>query len=286
MLIRTILFSLLSTTSAIAQSQPFAAFDTASEPVLNDPHDLTFGPDGMLYIADKFGNRVVVMDPDTLEVVRIIAEGSLPVVHDVMFDANGHMVVAVTGLNTMAVLDISEPTPAVVASYPASRTEGGMIHSNGTAYVMASGTGRLIAFQGDRVVALASNLPGAHDVMEDGSGNIWVANTGGASVMQFDPELNLLLTLSGPEFGFVGPRYLDIDELGRLVVADQDAHRILLIDPTRPVGERLVGVLGDGSPGEGPNKFDDPEGVAVQGHRYFISDSDNNRIVRYVVLTN
>ena len=36
----------------------------------------------------------------------------------------------------------------------------------------------------------------------------------------------------------------------------------------------------------GPNKFDDPEGVAVDGPHYYISDSDNNRIVRYKVILN
>ena len=285
MILRLCLLLFLPVT-VIAQSVPFASFDIASEPVLNDPHDLAFGPDGMLYIADKFGNRVVVMDPETLEITRVIAEGALPGVHDVMFDANGYMVVAITGLGQMAVLNISEPSPAVMASYAGSRTEGGMIHSNGRAYVMASGTGELIAYDGDDVVAVAGGMPGAHDVMEDGSGNVWVANTGGRSVVKFDADLNRLEVLSSAEFEFVGPRYLDIDELGRIVVADQDAHRIFLIDPSAPEGARLIGILGDGSPGIGPNKFDDPEGIAVQGHRYFISDSDNDRIVRYVVLTN
>ncbi len=283
---RILFLCLIFPITTLAQSQPFASFDIASEPVLNDPHDLAFGPDGMLYIADKFGNRIVVMDPETLEITRVIAEGMLPNVHDIMFDQEGRAAVAVTGWNRMVLLDISEPAVVPLMNYFGIRTEGGMIHTNGRAYVMASGTGQLIAYDGFDIVALAEGLPGAHDVMEDGAGNIWVANTGGRSLVQFDADLNRLQVLSGPEFGFVGPRYLDIDELGRIVVADQDAHRILLIDPSAPEGSRLVGVLGDGSPGIGPNKFDDPEGVAVQGHRYFFSDSDNDRIVRYVVLTN
>ena len=36
----------------------------------------------------------------------------------------------------------------------------------------------------------------------------------------------------------------------------------------------------------GPDKFDDPEGVLVDGGRYYFSDSDNNRIVRYIVVLN
>ncbi|MFT6223688.1 MAG: hypothetical protein ACJA1F_001533, partial [Paracoccaceae bacterium] len=32
--------------------------------------------------------------------------------------------------------------------------------------------------------------------------------------------------------------------------------------------------------------LDDPEGVAVRGNAYYFADSDNNRIVKYVVLVN
>ena len=48
----------------------------------------------------------------------------------------------------------------------------------------------------------------------------------------------------------------------------------------------LVGIIGNGLPGEGPNRFDDPEGVAIFGSTYFFADSDNNRIVRYSIVLN
>ena len=105
-------------------------------------------------------------------------------------------------------------------------------------------------------------------------------------LVKYSATLDRLQVLDHSKYGFIGPRYLDIDDFGRLVVADQDAHRILLIDPNGPEGGTLIGVLGDGVPGIGANKFDDPEGVAVRGNRYFFSDSDNNRIVRYSVVLN
>ena len=66
-----------------AQAQapnPFASFDKASEPVLNDPHDLAMGPDGHLYIADKFGNQIVVMDAG-----KVVEEGT----HDNLLARDG-----------------------------------------------------------------------------------------------------------------------------------------------------------------------------------------------------
>ena len=268
---------------AVAQA-PFAPFDSASDAVLNDPHDLALGPDGRLYIADKFANRVAIMDPDTLELVGSFGDGQLYGAHDVSFGPDGLAYVAVTGGDAVAVYDVTGPAPALVnliRGFP--RTEGALAHSNGRLYVMASGTGTLMAVEGTELVAAAGGMPGAHDVAEAPDGSIWVADNFNRRLRRFSPELELLQTLEGPAYGFLGPRYLDIDDFGRLVVADQDAHRVLLIEP---LSGEVLGVIGDGTPGMGPGLFDDPEGVAVVGNAYFFADSDNNRIVKYVVVLN
>ena len=292
---RTLFLLLLSflavsvTLSASAQenSVPFAAFDKASEAVLNDPHDLEIGPDGRLYVADKFGSRIAVLDAETLELLYVIEDGKLPGVHDISFGADGRVAVSVTGLGAVFVYDkfgSSGVNRSQILYAP--RTEGVLIHSNGRIYAMGSGNGTLIAYEGEEAVAVASGHLGAHDVGEAADGSIWVADAGNARLVKYSPDLELLQVLDDPKFGFIGPRYLDVDEFGRLVVADQDAHRILMIDPDGPDGGTLIGVLGTGVPGKGPNLFDDPEGVEVHESRYYFSDSDNNRIVRYVLVTN
>lgn len=263
---------------------PFASFDSASAPVLNDPHDLELGPDGHLYIADKFGNRIVVMDRHSLEVVDVIDEGQLPGVHDIDFGPDGRAYAAITGGGAIAVYKWADgklDLETFIGPFP--RTEGVLAHSNGQVYVMASGSGELVALRGTEVTALAAGLWSAHDVVEAPDGSIWVADTGRSRLVRYSQSLDVLQILDDPEFGFVGPRYLDVDDFGRLVVADQDRHRILLIDP---VAGRLMGVLGSGEPGIGPNLFDDPEGVLAVGNTYYFSDSDNNRIVKYVVILN
>jgi DNA-binding beta-propeller fold protein YncE len=273
---------------AIAQAPgPFASFDGASEPVLADPHDLAIGPDGRLYVADKFGARIAVFDPDTLELIEMLGEGYLPGVHDISFGADGSVAVAVTGANAVAVyesLSVLKDPPDIGVQAPG--TEGALLHSNGDLYAMAGGVGALVRFRGLTFIAGVEGHPGAHDVAEGRDGSIWVADNFARRLVRYSPDLELLQVLDHPKFGFVGPRYLDVTEAGHLVVADQDAHRILLIDPEAPDGGALLGVLGDGMPGLGPNRFDDPEGVAVDANRYFISDSDNNRIVRYSVFLN
>lgn len=266
------------------EAQAFAQFDLASAPVLNDPHDLVIGPDGLLYVADKFAGNIAVFNPETLEIIEEIGEGSLFGVHDVSFAANGDLYAAVTGLNAVYSFRKLDGvwTPDKVIS-GASRTEGVLAHPGGQIYVMASGSGELVAFEDGKAVNGIRGLVGAHDVALAPDGTLWIADTLRGQLVNVTADLEFIAALNGPKYGMLGPRYLDIDEFGRLIVADQDSHRILLIDPK---SGGLLGVLGDGTPGIGPNKFDDPEGVAVDGTRYFFADSDNNRIVRYVVLIN
>jgi hypothetical protein len=283
------LLLLIAATPAPAQDQPgpFASFDLAGPAVLNDPHDLTIGPDGRLYVADKFAARIAVLDPETLELVDEIALGRLPGVHDISFDADGRAVIAVTGTGAVLLFDdLTGKDPQPVQAFAAPRVEGALLHSNGLIYAMASGIGALIAYDSERVVAVAEGHYGAHDVAEDPQGNIWVADNFARRLVKYSPELARLQVIDHLKFGFVGPRYLDFDAFGRLAVADQEDHRILLINPDGPDGGTLLGVLGTGLPGAGPGLLDDPEGIASDGARYFISDSDNNRVVRYTVVVN
>jgi streptogramin lyase len=266
---------------------PFATFELAGPPVLNDPHDLSVGPDGRLYVADKFGARVAVLDPKTLELVATVGAGTLPQVRDVSFGASGRVALAVTGVGAVLVLEaLDEPSLDSARVLAAPRSEGALLHSNGRVYAMASVSGQLLAYEGDRLVAAADGHFGAHDVAEAPDGSVWVADNAARRLVRYSPGLDQLQVVDHPKFGLIGARYLDVDQHGRLVVADQDAHRVLLIDPEGPDGGTLLGVLGTGRPGAEPGQFDDPEGVAVDGNRFFISDSDNNRVVRYVVVMN
>ena len=275
--------------SAWAQEPgPFAAFDAASAPVLNDPHDLTVGPDGRVYVADKFGARIAVLDAETLELVEVIGEGMFPQIRDISFRPDGAAVLAVTGLGqALVIAALDAPELTVTARVPAPRTEGALAHSSGAILAVSSATGQIVLREPDGTLS-RSDTPfwGAHDIAEAPDGSIWVADNRQRRLVRLSMGFVVMQVLDHPKFGFGGPRYLDVDDAGRLVVADQDAHRVLLIDPDGPDGGTLIGVLGDGLPGEGPGKFDDPEGVAVHGSRYYVSDSDNNRVVRYSVVTN
>lgn len=266
-----------------ASAFPFATFDAASEAVLSDPHDVVVGPDDRLYVADKFANRIAILDRDTLEVIGSFGDGELSGPHDIDFDAAGRAIIADTENYRVAIYDFSSGAPQFSGSIVGlGRTEGAIAHPNGRIYATSSGFGSITAFENGVSVATARGLSAAHDIAIDSNGDLWVADAGNRRVVKYSPDLEVLGVLDDPKYGWVGPRYLDVDPLGRIVVADQYAHRIVMIDKDGA----LVGVLGNGIPGMGANRFDDPEGVEISGSMYFFADSDNNRIVRYQVVMN
>jgi len=267
--------------------RPFAAFDMAGPSNLHDPFDLAFGPDGRLYVADKRGDRIAVLDPETLDLVESVAVGQVPDVHDISFGRNGAAAVAATGLGAVLIFDRLDGDNAQAFDFlPASGAEGVLVHSSGRIYATTGATGRLVVFQNGEEIGSVGGLFGTHDVAEAPDGSVWVACTRNRRLVRYSPDLTELQVIDQPKFGFRAPRYLDVDPQGRLVVADSDAQRVLLIDPEGPEGGTLLGVLGDGSAGAGANKFFNPEGVAVRGNDYYISDSGNNRVVRYTIVTN
>jgi DNA-binding beta-propeller fold protein YncE len=263
---------------------PFAAFDGASAPFLSDPHDLTIGPDGRLYVADKLAGRVAILDPETLALVDEFGGGGLPGVRDVSFTPDGLAAVAVSGLGQVLVFDIAQNPPALVRTLEAPGTEGALAHSNGRIYAMIGAACAIGAYDGDTLVTGIRVPCGGHDLAEGPGGDIWVPDLRGGRVLRFSPDLEYLGWVGGPEAGLIGPRYLTIDPAGRLAVVDQDGHRIVLIDPEAGPNGKVVGVIGTGAPGMGAGLFDDPEGAASQGARYWFSDSDNNRVVRYAIV--
>jgi DNA-binding beta-propeller fold protein YncE len=262
---------------------PFAAFDLASPAELNDPHDLEVGPDGRLYVANKFGDNIVVIDPDTMEILHTIGDGLLAGVHDISFGPDGKGYAAVTGLGAVAVIDIKDEgkIERYIQGFP--RTEGVLAHSNGALYVMASGTGQLMKVENDQLVASAGGMNGAHDVQGAGDGTIWVGDNNNLRLVQFSQDLKFLREVKGPQYRFQGPRYLDIDDFGRLIVADQESNRVLMIEPNTG---QILGQIGDGTYGPGPNMLAQPEGVEIWGGSFYFADSDNNRIVKYTAVTN
>ena len=99
----------------------------------------------------------------------------------------------------------------------------------------------------------------------------------GSRMLLLTPGLQIIKELSGPKYGFNGPRYQDVMLDGTLIVDDKYTHSVKII----VVDGALLQVIGKGQAAKGPGKFLTLEGVELKGDILWIADSGNDRIVKY-----
>ncbi len=255
-------------------------FVGASTVDLENPHDLKLTPDGRyLFVADVGNNRVAILDPDSLALVGAFGADHQSGTHDVDFDATGRVYVADTHNNrvTIYTLDGLDARRVGELSERIRGPEGVLAHPNGRIYVAGAWSGNVVAYADGKIVAELRGLSSPHDVELAADGNIWLADSGNDRLLLLSPELEIRRELGRRDYAFKGVRYLDLTADGTIVAADKNNHQVKFIDSAY----RLVKVLGDGKPGRGPGRFTTPEGVEIRESTLWLSDSGNDRVVRY-----
>ncbi len=158
-----------------------------------------------------------------------------------------------------------------------------------------AGTGES-GFSGDGGPATEAQVASPNGLAADGSGNLYVADSGNHRIRRIDPE-GVITTIAGTgERGFGGdagpataaqfnsPRQLTLDGSGNLYVADYTNRRIRRIDSegiiTTIAGTGERGFSGDGGPAT-EAQFSSADGLAVDGSgNLYAADGGNNRIRR------
>ena len=252
----------------------------ASTVALDNPHDLKLSPDGKyLYVSDVGNNRIAVLDSNTLRFISAFGSDHQSGTHDIDFDAVGRAYVADTHNNRVTVYEMGGTKITLVGEIKERirGPEGVLAHSNGRIYVAGAWSGNVVAYEDGRVVAELKGLSSPHDLERAPNGDIWLADAGNDRMLLLSPDLKIKRELKGAPYDFDGVRYQDILPDGTLITADKNNHQVKIIGPDG----RLLLVLGSGRPGRGPGKFTTPEGVEVKGDTLWISDSGNDRIVKY-----
>ena len=252
----------------------------ASADDLGEPHDIVLSPDGRhLFVADNGNNRVVVLEAATLKTAGIFGAGELAGPHDVVFDGHGRLLVADTHHHRIAIYRLDGIEGRLVGSLEGRirAPEGVAIHADGRVFATGAASGNLVVYDGANIIGEIGGFSSPHDVEFDAAGNAWIADAANDRVVRLNAALEIDLILEGSPYAFSGPRYLDFDSAGRIYVADKYNHQIKIISPD---GE-LMHVLGSGKPGKGEGVFRNPEGVEIRGQDLWISDTYNDRIVRY-----
>jgi len=260
---RTLVASLMlvaSLFSGVAYAALELTLEMTSEVALSNPHDLALSPDGKyLFVSDVGNNRIAILDPDTLALVGEFGSDHQAGTHDVDFDDKGNVYVADTHNNRVTIyrLDGLEATLTGELSDAIRGPEGVVVHPNGNIYVAGAWSNNLVAYRNGKVVAQL---------------------TGNNRMLRLSPELKTRQELSGEPFNFNGVRYQAVREDGSLIAADKNNHQVKAIS----ADGKLIAVFGSGDPGQWPAGFKTPEGVETRGKRLWISDSGNNRVLRFL----
>jgi len=279
-MLRLLLFTGLLAVVPVAAAELSLTYLAASSVVLENPHDLKLSADGRyLYVADVGNNRVAILDPQTLELRGEFGADHQSGTHDIDFDHLGRAYVADTHNNRVLIYEVDGLKAQPVGQLDARirGPEGVLVHSNGRVYVAGAWSGNVVAYENGKVVAELDGLSSPHDLEIGRDGDIWLADAGNDRLLLVSPDLDIKLELGHSDYAFDGVRYLDLTPQGTIVAADKNNHVIKFIDAEG----RLLLVLGDGSAGRGPNRFSTPEGVELSGSTLWLSDSGNDRIVKY-----
>ncbi len=254
----------------------------AVQAMLALPRGLAVDAAGNVYVADTGNHRIRKITPDG--VISTIAgtnsagagadgiSGVLSALNSpssVAVDAAGNIYIADTGNNRVRRLN----------------AQGAIMTIAGAG---ASG------FSGDGGDAVSALLNGPQGVAVDGSGNVYIADTGNHRIRKVSPQ-GIITTIAGadPAAGDNGPAVsarlfepggLALDPAGNLYISDTLNNRIRRISGSGVIstvaGAGAAGYSGDGGPAL-QARLNNPQGLALDpAGNLYIADTGNNVIRR------
>jgi sugar lactone lactonase YvrE len=253
---------------------------------LNGPHNLALAPNGVIYIADTWNNRVQKFDLRTGAMTTVAGTGEKG------FSGDG-------GLATKAKFDGIHCVSLVADKLYITDLSNRRIRM----LDIKSGTVQSVAGNGQKSVpsdgasATAAPLVDPRAAIADSAGNIYVLERSGNALRHVDPK-GIIRTVAGTgqkgssgDGGdaklatFNGPKHLCFDLEGNVLIADTENHVIrkyIVKDGTivRVAGSGKKGTAGlNGPPTEA--ELSQPHGVYVHPDgTLYIADSSNDRILK------
>ena len=257
----------------------------SSEAFLSGPGGICLGPDGQIYIADVWDQRIRAIDPVTGTIRTVAGNGArahggdngpateayLGSPHDLSVDSRGRVVITDTRHGYLRRVD-----------------EDGLIRA-----VAGTGSQRDL---GDGGPALGAGLAHVQAVAHGPNDDIYVGDAIGR-IRRIDSRTGIITTVAGIGIqGYAGdggpagsarigaPAAIRFDKAGSLYFSDSAYHVVRKVDSegtiTTVVGSGEAGYSPDGTPA-GEARLNQPWGLAVAGDgTIYVSDSRNNRVRR------
>ena len=261
--------------------------EIATAGFLNGPGGLSVGPDGRIFIADVWNQRIRSIDPGTGEIQTVAGSGARayggdggPAVgahlgnpHDVSVDRAGRVVIADTRHGHVRRID-----------------DKGVIHNIAGA-----------AFQwdkGDGGPALSACLMHVLSVTHGPNDDVYIGDAGCGRIRKIDAKTGIITTVAGTGLqGYWGdggkairarigsPTAMKVDSSGHLYFADDRHHVIRRVDGDTGIITTVAGTGDEGCSPDGSRAshaaIATPRGLTLDGlGRLYFSDTGNNRVRR------
>lgn len=254
----------------------------------NGPHSLIIHPDGDVYLADTWNNRVRKVDPKTGIIATVVGTGE----KGFSGDGGPGTQAKFGGIYSVAF------GPGAEELYMADLDNRRVRKFN-----LKSGVVTTVAGNGERGVpadgadARTSPLVDPRAAAVDAQGNVYILERSGNALRVVDRGGKIRTVVGTGEKGFSGdggpalqaklngPKHLCVDREGSVVIADTENH---VIRRYLPREGRIVRVAGSGTRGTagaaGPPdqlQLNQPHGVTIgPAGELIIVDSSNNRVLK------
>lgn len=263
----------------------------ADQATFNGMHNHAVAPDGTVYLADTFNNRIRVYDPSSKTVKPFAGTGEKGYsgdggpAKDAKFSQTICIALTPDG-KTLYVADISNKRVRAIDT------------ASGTVTTVA-GTGKA-GVPKDGQPAVEQPLVDPRAVAVDGKGNLYILERGGHTLRVVGPD-GAIRTVAGTgksgkggdggpalKAALNGPKYVSVDPDGSVLITDTENHQIRRYIPGK---ETIELVAGTGKKGPGgvdgpPEKVElaRPHGAITDPKTgiIWIADSDNNRVLKIV----
>lgn len=264
-----------------AAAQEFTAeFVRASTIALDNPRDLHLSSDQrLLFVSDGDNDRIVILNPDTLELIGQFGADRLDGPYGLDVDATGRLYVADSHHNRIVVYAIAQDQARFVGTVSGglANPRGVSAHSNGAIYVAGSWSGNVVAYRDGVAVKEVRGLGTPFDLATAPNGDIWLSNSSKNSITLMNGDLEVQAEIKGAKGRLDGPHFLELTDDGDLVVSEKFRHRVKIVS----AGGKLLVTIGTGRPGDAPGELRLPEGVEISAETLWVADSGNDRIVVY-----